>query len=287
MGSLYAKPCIATAWDEVGYQGDGYWNKYAEELDAVDFFNYHKNGECDWCAIFVCWCIYKNTLDADLEPCPSVWDAHYFLFEPDYGNAGAGCTQQAGYYKSHGAWYSSSQDAERGDQIFFTNNGGETYYHTGLVVAFGYVEELGTDGFTVIEGNTNGGQVAYKYYRYDDPKIGGFGRPRYDGWELSSDNEKEPEPQKEDDKPQPIPDPDTEFVTVELPVLEKGSTGGEVLTIQALLNGFEFTDDDGNEIAIDGIFGERTKQAVMSYQRERNLEVCGIVNYETWNRILK
>ena len=42
-----------------------------------------------------------------------------------------------------------------------------------------------------------------------------------------------------------------------------------------------------DDFAIDGIFGENTRQAVMNYQAARDLEVCGIVNAETWNRILK
>ena len=79
-----------------------------------------------------------------------------------------------------------------------------------------------------------------------------------------------------------------ETVTVELPVLYKGiDAPGEVYTIQALLKGFGFKDNDGNEISIDGIFGTKTEQAVKSYQEARGLEVCGIVNAETWNRILK
>jgi hypothetical protein len=38
MGSLYKKNVIETALKEVGYQADGKWNKYADELDAVDYF---------------------------------------------------------------------------------------------------------------------------------------------------------------------------------------------------------------------------------------------------------
>ena len=84
---------------------------------------------------------------------------------------------------------------------------------------------------------------------------------------------------------QPQPEPQT--VDVELHVLSKGSTGGEVKTIQALLNGFGFYDQNGAYLAIDGIFGVKTEYALKNYQRARNLEVNGTTDAPTWNRILK
>lgn len=92
------------------------------------------------------------------------------------------------------------------------------------------------------------------------------------------------------DEPTPTPTPTptpSKTVIVELPILKRGSTGGEVLTIQALLNGFGFRDQNGAYLAIDGIFGVKTEYAVKSYQRARDLMVDGIVGAETWNRILK
>ena len=60
---------------------------------------------------------------------------------------------------------------------------------------------MGTDGFTVIEGNTNGGQVAYKYYRFDDPKIAGVGSIQYDGYEMPGAKDEAPAPVASPDKP--------------------------------------------------------------------------------------
>ena len=73
-----------------------------------------------------------------------------------------------------------------------------------------------------------------------------------------------------------------DIVQVELNVLRKGSTGGQVQTIQALLNGFI-----GSDLDIDGIFGSKTEQAVKDYQDARDLTVDGIVGVQTWTRILK
>lgn len=78
-----------------------------------------------------------------------------------------------------------------------------------------------------------------------------------------------------------------ETVNVELKVLKFGSIGGEVKSIQALLNGFGFRDQNGAWLAVDGIFGTKTQYAVKRYQAARGLKVDGIVGVETWNRILK
>lgn len=173
MGSCYAKKAVDIALSEVGYQGDGKYCKYSEELDAVKYFNYPKNGAADWCSIFVNWCIYKATVWPDED----VYTAHYMMYEPDTDNAAAGCTQAAGYFKSNNAWYTNPKDFERGDQIFFWKSN-KAIYHTGIIT--GWNEK----GLEVVEGNTNGGMVAKKFYSYEYEKIAGVGRPCYDGWQI-------------------------------------------------------------------------------------------------------
>lgn len=78
-----------------------------------------------------------------------------------------------------------------------------------------------------------------------------------------------------------------ETVDVTLTVLRKGSKGGEVKTIQMLLNEIGFRDQNGAHLQNDGIFGAKTEYAVKNYQRKRGLTVDGVVGFETWNRILK
>lgn len=173
MGSCYAKKAVDIALDEVGYQGDGKYCKYSEELDSVQYFNYPKNGAADWCSIFVNWCIYKSTV----YPSDDKWTALYMMYEPQTGsNAAAGCTQAANYFKANDAFYTNPQDFERGDQIFFKRSDG-AIYHTGIITGWD------DSGLEVVEGNTNGSMVAVKHYPYDSDKIAGVGRPRYDGWE--------------------------------------------------------------------------------------------------------
>lgn len=203
MGSLFIADVLSNAYANVGAVC-GKTNEFSAELDSIDYFNTKKNGVANSCSIFQCDMAYRSTRDANLEPCPDKWDALFFLYQPSNpkNNCGAGCTQQAGYFKNNGAWY-QEPDACVGDWIFFTNDGGNTYYHVGLVVDWGYFDELGADGYKTIEGNTNGGYVGIHYYKFGDSRIGGFGRPRYDGRECPV-KESEPEPIPE---PTPVPEP--------------------------------------------------------------------------------
>lgn len=114
----------------------------------------------------------------------------------------------------------------------------------------------------VVKGEDIGGCNAWVQYN------GGYASGKY----LTPTPEIKPEPKK---------------VTIELPVLELGSEGGEVLTIQALLNEIGFKGANGKRLVYDGIFGENVKYALTNYQKARNLPVTGICDYDTWNRILK
>lgn len=190
MGSLYAKDVVNTALNEVGYEAEGSNKKYtiySAELDACNYWNGMdaKNGVADWCSIFFNWLCYANTRNENGDIEANKWDAHYFTFEPDDRNdLAAGCGYAADYYQQNDAW---TDNPERGDQVFFRN-----YAHTGIVV------DWDNEGFYTVEGNIDGGKVGKRYYKYGDPCVDGFGRPRYDGWEY--EQPKQDAPVKEDSK---------------------------------------------------------------------------------------
>ena len=190
MGSLYAKDVVNTALNEIGYEAEGSNKKYtiySAELDACNYWNgmEAKNGVADWCSIFFNWLCYANTRNADGDIEANKWDAHYFTFEPDDRNdLAAACGYAADYYQQNDAW---TDNPERGDQVFFRN-----YAHTGIVV------DWDNEGFYTVEGNIDGGRVGKRYYKYGDPCVDGFGRPRYDGWEY--EHPKQDAPVKEDSK---------------------------------------------------------------------------------------
>lgn len=175
---------IATARAEIGYvekksnsqlddktanAGSNNWNKYARDLDALGVvYNGKKNGYA-WCDIFVDWCfIHTFGLETGVA-----------LLCQEKNGCGAGCTYSARYYKQKGRFHTT--DPKPGDQIFFSDDGGKTSYHTGLVV-----DVRGGKVYT-IEGNTsstpgvvaNGGMVRDKSYSLSYAKIVGYGRPDY------------------------------------------------------------------------------------------------------------
>lgn len=94
-------------------------------------------------------------------------------------------------------------------------------------------------------------------------------------------NEPEPKPEPSP-APPPAPVP-TGPVTVELDVLSRGSTGGQVNTIKALLNEFGFSD----RLPLDGDFDWDTEQAVNLYKENYGLDPNGVVDAEMWTLILK
>ena len=70
-------------------------------------------------------------------------------------------------------------------------------------------------------------------------------------------------------------------VNIELSVLRKGSKGEQVKTLQRLLNAF------GENLDVDGSFGNLTNAALMSYQKKNSLQVDGICGIKSWESLLK
>lgn len=84
------------------------------------------------------------------------------------------------------------------------------------------------------------------------------------------------------DEPKPEPGGTCE---VTLRVIGIGDTGNDVAALQGCLyaNGYDLEYCGG----CDGIFGEGTEYAVKSYQREKGLDVDGVVGEDTWNALLR
>lgn len=87
----------------------------------------------------------------------------------------------------------------------------------------------------------------------------------------------------DDDEDEDIP----KTITVEMDVLQIGDTGNQVETLQILLNAFGYSDQDGNKLAVDSIFGSRTDYAVKVFQENHDIEPDGIVGFQTWTALLK
>lgn len=89
-----------------------------------------------------------------------------------------------------------------------------------------------------------------------------------------------------DIKPTPEPKPKEDIVMLELKVLKKGDKCYQVKTVQRILRelGYEVK---GKKIEVDGSFGAVTDNCVKQFQKNWGLKVTGIVEQETWSRLIK
>ena len=62
-------------------------------------------------------------------------------------------------------------------------------------------------------------------------------------------------------------------------MLSQGSKGEEVRKLQTALN------RAGSNLSVDGIYGEKTKQAVCNFQDDNGLKVDGICGAATWEAL--
>ena len=270
--ACYAKDVIDIALAEVGYlekennknldnktanAGDENYTKYSRDFDTKypDFYNTKKQG-AEWCDIFVDWCLVKAFgVDAALK----------LLGQPKK-SCGAGCYWSANYYKQIKCFYTTPKV---GDQIFYKDSKGEPC-HTGLVY------KVDSTYVYTIEGNTsstsgvvaNGGAVAKKKYRIDYSRIYGYGRPKYD---VEKETQTTTTVKKEG------------TCTVKLKVLQKGSKGSDVKSLQLLLIGYGYS---CGKAGADGDFGTGTASAVKKYQKAKGLTADGIVGEKTWKKLL-
>ena len=208
MAKIYRNPTIQWYKDQIGYSsGSSKSSKYSKTLDAVNFYNYPKNGAANWCAIFDDCGIYENAIDA------TVSEVRAMVYEPNNDNCGAGCAQKIQYFKNAGRWYphkAKGCPASIGDQVFFGSSSYKSSsnplgaYHTGVVI------DWDGRGIYTAEGNTNGkGDVSKRFYEYGDSRLLGYGRPNWTGDEPPKEESKD-----DDTKPTPAPS------TPETPVLD-------------------------------------------------------------------
>ncbi len=167
---------IETASNEVGYiEKDAPYTLYSKDLNIGENnytkYNYemHKidpqimDYPAAWCDAFVDWCFVKTFgIDNARAMLNGFDDYTKYSFQK---------------YLDIESWYTTPKI---GDQIFFKNEKG--ICHTGIVY------KVSPETVYTIEGNThlyskdtsNGGEVCKKSYRINDPKIAGYGRPKYE-----------------------------------------------------------------------------------------------------------
>ena len=86
------------------------------------------------------------------------------------------------------------------------------------------------------------------------------------------------------------PTPGGDKCMVELDVLKKGSKGSSVKSLQMLLNGYGYKDQNGNALVVDGSFGGKTDYAVKAFQKKVYPacgEADGVVGTKTWTKLIE
>ena len=68
-------------------------------------------------------------------------------------------------------------------------------------------------------------------------------------------------------------------------LVERELLSRPVSSLQHMLRQLSFTYKFLPELAVDGVFGERTMEAVMRFQKAAGLPVTGTVDQATWNAI--
>ena len=191
MGSCFAKWSCDYAEEQVGYtEGYNNWNKYADELDSINYYEgCGKKQNLPWCCSYVNDCILHGcTTNTDPK-----WTAFYVMYQRT-PNLSAVVSNMADYFKDNDAYFTSTQELERGDIVFFQNDDG--LCHVGICV------DWDDSGFYTCEGN-KGDSVQKCYYGFGEVGgyVAGFGRPRYDAWSPDGDNDDS----KDDTEPTPEP----------------------------------------------------------------------------------
>ena len=142
------------------------------------------------------------------------------------------------------------------------------FYDKGISGHIGIIEKVVGNKYQTIEGNTsstsddNGGAVMRRTRPLSAVRC--IIRPKYDR-EISRE---------------------VKTVKVELKVLQKGTAGKQVKTLQRLLRMMGYKDQYGNTLVIDGDFGSKTEHALKKFQKAEGLTVDGICGTNSWKALL-
>ena len=235
MGSIFAEDVIKIALNEVGYEeGKNNWNKYARDLDAVDYFvGCGKKQNLPWCCVFTNWCLWKASDSSSGSD--KKFDAINYQYESSTCNTSAVVSYYKNFFKRKGKIYSSPKP---GDICFYGDS------HVGLVIS------VSGSSMVVVEGNASN-KVMKKTRSISDS--GCFGRPSYD-------KKPSPTPPGPDKKPYPGEWP----VRPSRGYFQRYDEGPEVVKLQKLL---EWTKPGClPKYGCDGEIGSETLNAVYDCQ---------------------
>lgn len=269
-------------------QGEIGTTEYPANSNHVKYGEWYGLDYNPWCAMFVSWCADQAGV---------IDKTGKFAYCPSWVN----------WAKENGLWLDREEKPQPGDIVFFSN--GSESCHVGIVES-----RNGSESVTTIEGNTstssndNGGAVMRRTRGYGSVGsswyILGFLRPDWDGdtvyeVEQSENAETTAETASEggsdwvarlqaecnaqgysNQEVDGIPGSNT---LNGCPQLGRSSKGNITRLVQERLIELGYS---CGACGADGENGTDTQAAIMAFQRDKGLEVDGIVGRNTWHALL-
>lgn len=169
-----------------------------------------------------------------------------------FGAKTAKCTV---LYNNHKSQEVPKSELKKGDIVFFDWKGGTETEHVGIVEKWQDGKLVTIEGNTGVTGDQSNGDGVHRKVRSLNVVSHNF-RPAYG----------------------------TEYCAIEMPILQYGSVGYEVKTVQRLLMSYGYS---MSPYGADGEFGSLTKKRVIEFQKKRGLEQDGVVGLRTYSALLK
>lgn len=243
------------------------YNEYdGSHREIIDVYNAHKplargykvTYTDAWCATFVSAVAIKCGL-TDIIPTE------------------CGCPNMISAFAKIGRWQEDeSVTPEIGDIIMYDWQDSGIGDNKGVADHVGIVCETGSGWLKIIEGNLSNA-VKYRWMSNNGRYIRGYCKPDFKSKAISA----APAPAE---KPAQAPATKGEC-GVNLPILQKGSKGSTVRSVQTLLI-HKFSISCGSYGA-DADFGAATEKAVKQFQTSKGIGADGIVGAKTWPALLK
>lgn len=266
---ITAADIIAVAQEQRGYvepaNGRTKYGKWYADLVGNNDFE-----DAPWCDMSVVWCAFE---------------AGRRKGGVNGGHDALGQIGKFAYTPWHAGWFAHKgrfgNKPKNGDLVFFdwgASRNLDAIDHVGLVIG-------STDQGEVItlEGNTTdaktGKAVFAKRYR-GYPNIVGFGRPLYASSTQPAATKPEDKPSKPAAKGR-FPLPAGHWFGVES-VMAGNHSGASQADRPKVRQLQEQLNRHGYKLDTDGVFGTKTKAAVLDFQKDNRLKVDGLAGAATW-----
>lgn len=206
MGTIHRSKVIQTAKDWIGYEeGENNWTIFSKILDDCDYYAPQKKQGQPWCHNFINAIFLISAEPRDRDDDEKKYDAQNYLCQPSYDNLSCGCTYGADYFRNADR-FRPVTEADIGDIIYFGKRGEES--HVGLIIDVDRDDDGDITRVYTIEGN-KGDKVDTGSYSVNYSRISGIGKPQFDDYYDSLDEEPETsKPEPDPEKPEPAPEPE-------------------------------------------------------------------------------